>query len=422
MSCDPAGDAKSLIDSLTQGVDFNIPVIDMSGDDFKLPDMTNVFSSLTKLTNDDLTQKSLTGSGTFDVIMASMKLQLKAEYEQGRITGDAYAKAFISLVQTAASTAVQYLLSRDQSFWQSQNAQIAAMTAKVSLETEKVRYAAMLIEAQNEKANYALTELKAATESVQYCTAQYNLNTMLPTQKALLDVQTTGEELKNQEMTYNLSYMLPAQKSLLDSQVENQEAQTDISKYNLSDMLPSQKALIDSQKDHEDAETASVTYTTRSILPAQAALVSSQKLHEDAETASVTYSTANILPSQASLLDKQVVGQTDDNLTKEYNLQYILPQQWDMLKEQTETQRAQTLDTRTDGTTVAGTVGKQKALYSQQIISYQRDAETKAAKLYTDAWTVMKTSDDGLNPPNGFTNANLDVILTSLQTKNGLTG
>lgn len=103
-----------------------------------------------------------------------------------------------------------------------------------------------------------------------------------------------------------------------------------------------------------------------------------------------------------------------------FNVNYILPQQKLLMVEQTEAQRAQTLDTRTDGADVTGSIGKQKALYAQQITSYQRDAEVKAAKLFTDAWITQKTIDEGLVPPNGFTNNSLDPILTTLKANNNL--
>ncbi len=94
--------------------------------------------------------------------------------------------------------------------------------------------------------------------------------------------------------------------------------------------------------------------------------------------------------------------------------------QKDLLLEQVETARSGTLDTRTDGTPVTGSVGKQKDLYSQQITSYIRDAETKAAKLWTDAWITMKTLDEGLNPPNQYTNSEVDEVLSKIKTNNAL--
>ncbi|MNT93606.1 hypothetical protein D3C72_2351200 [compost metagenome] len=85
-----------------------------------------------------------------------------------------------------------------------------------------------------------------------------------------------------------------------------------------------------------------------------------------------------------------------------------------------EAQRGQTLDLRSDGATVTGVMGQQKVLYAQQVTSYQRDAEVKAAKLFTDAWITQKTMDEGLLPPDGFTNASVDTILTALKANNNL--
>lgn len=90
------------------------------------------------------------------------------------------------------------------------------------------------------------------------------------------------------------------------------------------------------------------------------------------------------------------------------------------VSEQGEAQRAQTLDTRSDGATVGGAMGTQKNLYLQQIDSYKRDAEVKAGKMWTDAWITMKTIDEGLLPPSQFTNANLDVVLNKIKTNNNL--
>ena len=103
-----------------------------------------------------------------------------------------------------------------------------------------------------------------------------------------------------------------------------------------------------------------------------------------------------------------------------YSLDNILPAQKTLISEQGEAQRAQTLDTRTNNAVVKGLIGKQKDLYAQQIVSYQRDSEVKAGKLFTDAWITMKTIDEGLLPPGNFANSSLDAILGTLKAKNGL--
>lgn len=277
-------EANGLFNALMDGVTFTIPDIDLSGSEYEIPsDLTSaLYEPVKKLTIDDL-------NTAFNGMMGSMQSLLRKEYESGRITGSEYTKAYVALVGGTLQNATQFLLGKDQAFWQAQAAQIAAITARVQLQTSKVQLAAVQLEAQTAAANYALTKAKLATESINYGTAKYNLSTLLPAQ-------------------YN-------------------KIQADI------------------------------TLSGRQVL---------------------------------------------------------------LVNEQMESARAQTLDTRTDGLAVSGSVGKQKALYSQQIASYQRDAEVKAAKLFTDAWITQKTIDEGLTAPSNFANDSVNTILGVLKANNGL--
>lgn len=277
MSCSAEVEANRLLEELTKGDDFTLPDIDMSGPEWDIPggDGSPIFGAITKVTNESLTTREVGGSGTFDALMESAHNHLKAEFKANRITGGEYTKAYIAMMESCMSNAVQFLLGRDQAYWAAALAQIQAVTARVQLATSKAQFVLAKIQALSAKSEYALTKMKIATESETYCAALFNASQMLP-------------------------------------------------------------------------------------------------------------------------------------------------QQLKLITEQTESQRAQTLDTRTDGAVVKGSVGKQKELYSQQITSYQRDAEVKASKLFTDAWITQKTIDEGLNPPNGFTNASIDTILTKLKSNNGL--
>ncbi|WVP99853.1 structural protein [Escherichia phage UE-S5b] len=277
MSCSAEVEANRLLEELTKGDDFTLPDVDMTGPEWDIPggDASPIFGAIDKISNESLTTREVGGSGTFDALMESAHNHLKAEFKANRITGGEYTKAYIAMMESCMSNAVQFLLGRDQAYWAAAMAQIQAVTARVQLATSKAQFVLAKIQALSAKSEYALTKMKIATESETYCAALFNVSQMLP-------------------------------------------------------------------------------------------------------------------------------------------------QQLKLLTEQTEAQRAQTLDTRSDGATVTGSVGKQKELYSQQITSYQRDAEVKASKLFTDAWITQKTIDEGLNPPNGFTNASIDTILTKLKSNNGL--
>ena len=91
-----------------------------------------------------------------------------------------------------------------------------------------------------------------------------------------------------------------------------------------------------------------------------------------------------------------------------------------LIQEQTEAARAQTLETRTDGSPVRGSVGKQKDLYTQQITSYQRSSEINAAQMFKDAWIAHKSIDEGIDTPASFNANSISQVLASIKTKNGL--
>ena len=321
MSCGAEAEGNSLFQTLTAGVSFDIPQIDVTGPSFQIPGGmdSELYKEVTRIANSELTTTTLDGTGTFDVLMRGFKAHLKEEYNQSRITGAEYTKAYTALVESAMAQGVQFLLGKDASFWQAMSAQIQAITAKLQLETARVRHTTAQLEALNQEATFALTKMRLANENMQYCIGKFNHEQMLPAQK-------TGQDITNRTAVYNLDMIMPLQK----------------------------------------------------------------------------------------------VGLEHSNSIALFNLQTMLPQQYELLVEQTEVQRAQTLDTRSDGITVVGAVGKQKDLYSQQIVSYQRDSELKAAKLFTDAWTVQKTVDEGFVAPANFQNPSLDSVLGHIKTNNNL--
>lgn len=320
-------EAQAVYTALTADFDFNLPDINLDDPQYQFPYDPDslLYKDIEPVTVEMLTSGSVDGTGVFDVLMKAVKGHLRMEYDAGRIMGAEYTKAYIGSVQATLQNATQFLLGKDQAFWQAQAAQIAAITGITQLATAKMQFAATRLEAANQGASYALTKARLGTESVQYGTAVYNLSTMLPAQK-------TSVDLANDLATQNI-------------------------------------------------KTAGVQYST------------------------AAYNLSQMLPAQYSNLTQQTA---------------MIGRQITMITEQTETYRAQTLDTRTDGQTVAGSVGKQKALYTQQITSYLRNDERSAAKIFSDVWTAMKTIDEGLTAPTAFTNDSINAVMQTVITNNDL--
>lgn len=263
------GVAIALYNALLVGQNFTVPSIDVSDSSYDIPGGSSnpAFGQIPVIDNASLTNavtsadgKSVSGAGSMDTLMNTFMLHLDREFKNGRITGAEYTKAYIASVQAAAQGAIQFLLQKDQAYWQALTAQMGLITGRVSLAIAKTQLANVQIEANTAKVNYALTKAKIATENAGYIS----------------------------------------------------------------------------------------------------------------------------------------------------------------VSEQGESQRAQTVDVRSDGALVTGLLGKQKDLYSQQITSYKRDAEVKAGKMWVDAWITMKTIDEGLLPPDQFTNAEVNEVLTAIKINNAI--
>lgn len=364
-----ADKAKQILESLVGDRDFSVPTVDFSDPEFQFPSAEEMYKKIDRLTIEDLTSGEVDGSGVFDKLMSTVSKHVEHEFEENRITGAEYSTTYIAAMQSAMGYGVQFLLSRDASYWQAQQAQLQAIAARVELETAKVRHALMYIEANTAEANFGLTTMRLANEDVTYDSNLFRYTNLLPLEENMTTAQISGVELEN-----------------IGRGIQNTTAT-----YNLDNLLPTQLAGL-------VADNTTKTYTNSNILPEQYALLKEQVSNADIEGRTGEYNLANILPQQFA------------NLQEQENL----------LSEQTEVQRAQTLDQRTDGAAVTGSVGKQKELYSQQITSYQRDSELKAAKVFSEAWTVMKTVDEGLQPPDAFSNANLQIILENIKHNNNL--
>ena len=438
MSCGADVTANELIGSLLAGKDFSVPNVELNADALKLPTGANseMYSSILRLSITDLTQGQVGGTGAFDALMTSIRAHLLQEYEKGRITGGEYTKAYAELVAAGMAQATQFLLSKDQVYWAAQQSQIQSVTAMIQMESERVRLAALKFDALTSEANYALTKLKLANEDAQYCINKFNLENIMPAQKLLLEAQVAGQLSENDKSRFELTNMLPKQAEGLGLANDGRTIENNTATYNLASILPKQAAMLDAQKEGQVVQNDQGRYTLQYLLPAQLVKLGADTERVEADTSIAQYTLMNILPTQyqtakytldfmlplqKGLLDEQVNGQTIANDTATFNKDFTLPQQLQLLREQTETQRAQTIDTRSEGQPIVGYVGKQKDLYAQQIESYKRDAEIKAAKLVSDGWMTQKTIDEAALTPAAFQQNLVDDVLQRVKANNGLT-
>lgn len=436
MDCNADELANTLFTSLTSDAP-TPPTIDLTDAkfDFIKDETSPLYGALNDITIEDLTTTELDGDGVFDKLMDAVDAHIKREFQGNRITGDQYAKVYVEVMSGVLATSTQFLLSKDQAKWSAIEAQmktriaeIEATRAVIDLEKAKAEAAKMVFDMQTAGAQYALTKMQVANEDAKHCLIkaqaageEYKVDHLMPSELAISQFQLSDVLPSTVAInTIQANRVLPAEaaiKEFINSEL--QPIDKDIQAYNRDTTLPLKTAMDRYQLDRLMPMTLSQEQYRRDyMMPAETALVNEKY---ETERANTTETRSNGLTPIYGVISRQKEGLDLDNETKRFQIDNALPVQLDLIKEQREAERAKTLDTRSDSTIVAGSVGKQKDLYDEQIQSFIKDAKHKAAKMYLDGWITQKTLDEGLLAPSQLQNANVDDVLASLRATNQLT-
>lgn len=192
--------AQELFETLSQDLNINVPTIDFDDDRFKLPDKSgSLYDPIDKIKLSDYTTKVVDGDGAFDVLMTSLDAHLDNQFKKNRITGKEYADTYVALTTAALSHSLQFLLGKDQAYWQGiqaqlegRRAEIEAVTAAIAFENTKVGYYSTLTQLAGVEAQYALTKMQIANADAQYCN--------LLEQKKLIKEQTETARSQTQDV------------------------------------------------------------------------------------------------------------------------------------------------------------------------------------------------------------------------------
>jgi hypothetical protein len=410
-------------------IDFSDPKYDFS------PDLTSdLYTDTDAVQLEDLTEVDLAGAGVFDKLMASVDLHIQREFKGNRITGDQYAKVYTEVMSGVLGSSVQFLLAKDQAHWaaitaqmQARIAEIQATKALIELEETKFNTQKALFEMQNSGAQYALTKMQLAGENQKHFLMQaqtdgevYRVRNLLPAELAIQQYQRMqvlpSTVAINQVQS---SRVLPAEaaiKEFINRELQPIEKLT--AAYNVEVSLPIKTDIDEFQRDSLlPVQLAQEQHKLNQQLPAQTGFIKEQWETQRAQTLNTR---TDGLTTVVGMVGKQKDSITADIETKQFNIDFVLPVQLDLVKEQHESERSKTKDVRSDGTVVVGSVGKQKDLYTQQIDSFIKDAQYKTAKMYLDGWITQKTLNEDLVAPTELTNTEINEVLVSNRANNDL--
>lgn len=173
--------ANALFSALVGSGNVTLPTVDLFDEAHSVPwdDQSEVLQPPKQLTTDMLVS-------TFETVNTATAKLLKAEFDAGRITGAKYADLYMAMLQSSMQTALQFVLNKDMSFFSAAKMQADAIAANNQNET-------MRLQAMLGRANYALTKMKLATEDSAFGVSEYQRETLLPAQLALVNEQKEAQ-------------------------------------------------------------------------------------------------------------------------------------------------------------------------------------------------------------------------------------
>lgn len=426
--------AQQLFDSLVADAP-TLPTVDFTDPKFIFnQSQSDLYTELAPISIDDLTQVDLCGSGVFDKLMSSVDLHIQREFKGNRITGDQYAKLYTEAMTAVLGNSVQFLLAKDQAYWaaitaqfQARIAEIQATESLIKLEQAKVDAQKTVFDARNSGATYSLTKLQLASENARHFltmaqvdSENYRVANLMPAELAIQEYQLT--DVLPSTVAINevqAVRVLPAEAAIKEYiHSDMQPIEKAIQQYNLDVTLPLKTDIDEFQRDSLLPVQLSVEeYKLDEQMPAQTGLIKEQWEAQRAQTLNTRTDGVTAVVGMIGLQKESISLDVD---TKQFNLDQTMPIQLDLVKEQREAERSKTLNTRTDGATVVGSVGKQKDLYTQQIDSFIKDAQFKTTKMYLDGWITQKTLDEGLTAPTQLTNFEINAVMATNRAQNGL--
>lgn len=147
--------------------------------------MSVTLPDIAPVTVDDITQGSVTGTGIFDKLMATVAAQLQAEFQADRITKSDYGQVYVSALNNTLGQAIQFLLTKDQAALQA--ATLAAQYEKIALEKD-------ILELQKQQLTLQLAQLEQQTLLIQSQILTDAAQRALINQKLVTEVAQTQDK------------------------------------------------------------------------------------------------------------------------------------------------------------------------------------------------------------------------------------
>jgi hypothetical protein len=330
------------------------------------------------ITKEDLTENELTGLGVFDHLMRSVKEHLLEEYSNQRIRDTDYANVYAGSINTTMQQAITFLLQEQQADAQADLTRANEALVREQIITEQKKQELLdcdilkcaeeikLLQKQQLKLDAEITNLNFQNDLIVQQIEK------MKSDIELTNAQIIGQGFINEKLAKDV-IKADSEIALMEQQVINLNAE--LPKINAETALIQKQSLKADQEilnliQEVEKSKQEVEVLQQNVINAQLAVV---KMYADIEAAQ----------KQAELIDAQVRKSEQEVL---------------VMKERVYTEGAQTQDNPRAGVVGdGGAIGKKNLLFDAQREGYKRDAEQKVAKIYSDLWSVTRSTDNAIN-------------------------
>lgn len=325
------------------------------------------------ITNAEITEDLLKGTGILDILMQTMTKSLDDQFSKSRITGKDYAEVYLGTVTALVPQAIAYVLGKQQA-----DKQAELIVKQTELAQKQIEVSTEQLLKEVLERNILVKEEALKTAQIAKVTADTSL---VAKQEAAITEQLLKEVLERN--------ILVKEETLRQSQI---------------DKLASDKLNVEQSTLNLGAEKLKTD--------AESILLGNQNLQVVAETA--------LIGKREDLVDKDILKSVEE--TKVVTKQETKVQsEIDLLNFKAQTEKAQFSDTLIDGVTpVTGVLGKQKELFAQQKKGYEDNTKQKLLSTIMDTTSIMMSNNNLIVPPDGLAKNNINDIINVCRGAVGL--
>lgn len=257
---------------------------------------------------DEITTGKINGKGTFDVLMKTLELHLRQEYENQRIRGTDYANAYIGLINNALGQVTDYAI---------QKAKLPLELQLTEAQIQKIGADTILVTKQG-----GLVDAQIIREMLEAEKLHLEIEYKLPKELAMLDAQIMNMKWEAQLKEYELKYIKPIQLALQQKELDIKEKQLSMMVLELA-LKEKQLGIAEKELNIKEQQLALARYELEVKAPAEVSSINSQTglyqqktITEKAQTDPSVIGTGSVIDMNNKVLAEQAQSYKNDGKIK----------------------------------------------------------------------------------------------------------